>query len=632
MKKIASLLMVALLAGSALAACGGSGGGGGNGNGGANQPQLQAATLWSAENTVSYMRDSEIPEGAKLDLSMEAIKGETESVQLMITAKEEVTAFNVSVGDLVSATGEKIEKSNVEVFAEKYIETKAPSVDRPFTADMFTGFYPDALIPIDKFVKKKENKIAKDNNQGIWFNVNVPSDVESGEYEGKVTLTLNNETQEIPLKLKVYNVDMPEEMHSTNSFGLWYHYIAYGEDPEKVTDEMYDAYYWFLANKRITPAYIPFEGCDLGIAYCPEDTDAYAEALVEYAQTGIVSGYGLPCNAVTPNGKDYSVIDKVRLEQLLTSMIDKNIALRDSGDERTDLFKKAYIYAGNIIDEPGDKQAEQVKASDKIIIDAKNAVKGLLADYPDLQESLLALKHVVTIVPSVTRELFEGDDTTGGIQTWCPYVSEFQSESYLAWVQERLNATGRVNGEDFWWYNCIKPNNPFPSYQLDDNLIASRVMEWMKYDKKISGHIYWGVNFWSKCLSYDNGGKYVHRDIWNDPNTFETANGDGHLIYPGGDYALKTPISTLRLESIREGNEDYEYLWLFAQKIEELNASKGTDFDSDAILSNFYTRIYTGVKPKTDEQEFKAVRSELLQLLEKLCNDKDGAIEALNAI
>ena len=71
---------------------------------------------------------------------------------------------------------------------------------------------------------------------------------------------------------------------------------------------------------------------------------------------------------------------------------------------------------------------------------------------------------------------------------------------------------------------------------------------------------------------------------------------------------------------------------MFAQKIEELNASKGTSFDSDAILSNFYTRIYTGVKPKTDEQEFKAVRSELLQLLEKLCNDKDGAIEALNAI
>ena len=630
MKKLASLLLVGLLACSALPACGGaskeSGGGGGK------EPQIASATLWSAENTMSYMRDSAIPENATLDLSMEAVKGETESVQLMVTAKEEISAFNVSVGDLVSATGEKIEKSNVEVFAEKYIETKTPSVDRPFTADMFVGFYPDALIPMDKFVKKRENKIAKGNNQGIWFNVNVPSDTQSGEYEGKVTITLNEETQEIPLKLKVYNIDMPEEMHSTNSFGLWYHYIAYGEDPEKVSEETYKNYYWYLANKRITPAYIPFDGCDIGIAYCPENTDAYADALVEYAQKGIVSGYALPCNAVTPEGKTYSIIDKDRLVQLLTSMVNKNIALYNSGDETTDLFKKAYIYAGNIIDEPTDKQAEQVKACDKIVVDAKNAVKDLLADYPGLQASLLSLKHVVTIVPEATESLFEGDDTTGGIQTWCPYISEFNSESYLEWVQERLNATGRVNGEDFWWYNCVKPENPFPSYQLDDNLIGTRVMEWMKYDKKISGHLYWAVNFWYKCYSYDNGGQYGHRDLWNDPKTFEKANGDGHLIYPGGDYALKTPISTLRLESIREGNEDYEYLWLFAQKIEELNASKGTDFDSDAILSKFYSRIYTGVKPKTDAQEFKAVRSELLQLLEKLCNDEEGALKALNAL
>ena len=91
-------------------------------------------------------------------------------------------------------------------------------------------------------------------------------------------------------------------------------------------------------------------------------------------------------------------------------------------------------------------------------------------------------------------------------------------------------------------------------------------------------------------------------------------------------------ISTLRLESIREGNEDYEYLWLFEQKINELNASKGTAYNSDEILDNFYSRIYTGVVPKTDVKEFKAVRSELLQLLEKFCNDTDAAIIALDKI
>lgn len=572
-----------------------------------------------------------MPEGAKAALSMEAIKGETESVQLMMTATEKVTSFNVTVGDLTANGGGKIAKSNVEIFAERYIETTKPSVENPRTANMYIGFYPDALIPMDRFIRKKENKIEKGMNQGIWFNVHIPSDAESGVYEGKVTVTVNEQTTEVPLTLKVYDLEMPQEVHNTNSFGLWYHYIQYGEG-DKITDETYSNYYWWLANKRITPTYIPFDGCDLGIAYCPSDTDAYAAALVEYANSGIVSGYGLPCNPEAVDGKEYSVINQRTFVKLLTSMIEKNIALRKSGDTTTDLFKKAYVYAGNIIDEPRDDQAEQVKLCDKAIIDAKNEVKELLADYPDLQASLLAIKHVVTITPTVTETLFTGDDTTGGIQTWCPYISEFSSQDFLDWREEREQSSGRVNGEDFWWYNCIEPENPFPSYQLDDNLIAPRVMEWMKYDYDITGHIYWSVNFWYKCLSFSGGGRYTMRDIWNDPNTFEKANGDGHLMYPGGSYALKTPISTLRLESIREGNEDYEYLWMFEQKLAELNAKQGTSFDSDKILSSFYNRIYTGVVPKTDADEFRRVRSELLQLLEKLYTDEGGALELLNKI
>lgn len=626
MKKIVSLALASLVSLSAISACVG-------GEESSEKQEQNSVRLWSAENTVSYMQDDKIPEGAELDLSMEATKGETESVQLMLTAQENVDSFNVAVGDLVSTSGNaRIPKSNVEIFAEKYIETKAPSVENPRTANMYVGFYPDALIPIDRCVKKKENKIAKGNNQGIWFNVNVPQDAASGEYQGTVTLTIDDVTIEKTLTLKVYNVEMPKEMHNTNSFGLWYHYIEKGEGIEKVTEETYENYYWYLANKRITPTYIPFEGCDLGIAYCPADTDAYADALVQYTNMDIVSGYALPCNPVTAMGKDYQIIDKERLVQLLTSIINKNISLRESGDLTTDILKKAYIYAGNIIDEPQDDKVEQVKACDKAIIDAKNEVKDLLTEYPDLQKSLMALRHVVTITPYATESLFEGDDTTGGIQTWCPYISEFNSAKYLEWREERMSNTGRVNGEEFWWYNCISPENPFPSYQLDDNLISTRTMEWMKFDYKITGHVYWSVNFWYKCISFSGGGRYTQRDVWTDPNTFENANGDGHLIYPGSAYALKTPISTLRLESIREGNEDYEYLWLFEQKINELNASKGTAYNSDEILDNFYSRIYTGVVPKTDVKEFKAVRSELLQLLEKLCNDTDAAIIALDKI
>ena len=59
---------------------------------------------------------------------------------------------------------------------------------------------------------------------------------------------------------------------------------------------------------------------------------------------------------------------------------------------------------------------------------------------------------------------------------------------------------------------------------------------------------------------------------------------------------------------------------------------KGTSYDCDKILESFYSRLYDGVVPKTDTNEFKAVRSEVLQLLDKLCSDPDGAVESLNKI
>ena len=43
--------------------------------------------------------------------------------------------------------------------------------------------------------------------------------------------------------------------------------------------------------------------------------------------------------------------------------------------------------------------------------------------------------------------------------------------------------------------------------------------------------------------------------------------GDGSLLYPAKKFGSTEPISTLRLESIREGQEDYEYLWMIKNAI-----------------------------------------------------------------
>jgi hypothetical protein len=68
--------------------------------------------------------------------------------------------------------------------------------------------------------------------------------------------------------------------------------------------------------------------------------------------------------------------------------------------------------------------------------------------------------------------------------------------------------------------------------------------------------------------------RYLH-DVWNDPMNFDEAKkpgypakyalrlcGDGLLFYPGQDVGLEGPIACFRLKNLRQGTQDFEYLYL----------------------------------------------------------------------
>ena len=50
---------------------------------------------------------------------------------------------------------------------------------------------------------------------------------------------------------------------------------------------------------------------------------------------------------------------------------------------------------------------------------------------------------------------------------------------------------------------------------------------------------------------------------------------------------LARHIKTCVSEDIREGNEDYEYLWMTERKIEEINEKHNKNYNTDKILSKF---------------------------------------------
>lgn len=595
MKKIVSVILSVILLLSVLSACGG--------DVQETVPETEGVKLWYGYNTENFMRDTEYSE--KMDardytLRLYGIRGDTESVQLMITPEENVETYDFEVNDLVSAGGEEFSKRNFEVFAQWYV-----NVEASYNTTAGYGYYPDALVPLKALKRERSDTITAGENQGIWINVQIPEKTAAGFYTGTAELELDGKEYDIPVELTVYDATMPEEVHPQSCFLIWYDYMQKAEG--SADQAIAQAYFDILVEKRCMPMY------PAPAIY--SDYDTFVEwALENVVNNPKISTYALPYSYVM-NEYDRRMVSQEKAMEILTKLAVKNVALRQAGDTTTNLFAKAYFYLGAIIDEPTGEALDRVKQCDLIISQCKFAVADqYLKDYPDLYDSLAGLPHIVT---TAYNEDLLGSDTTGGVQTWCPQFQHWHTEQQRQNYYDRKNTPDRLMGEQTWWYGCNNPTAPFPTYHLDDDLIGSRVLSWMQFDYDSDGNLYWCVNVQSE-------------DMWENATEIGGAVCEGQLLYPMKRFGLSKPCSTLRLESIREGVEDYEYFWMIEQAILSYNEANGTAYDPEVLMAPLYEGLYNGMIPVRDNSDlFQQRRLEVLEVLETITSDPATGIAKL---
>ena len=126
----------------------------------------------------------------------------------------------------------------------------------------------------------------------------------------------------------------------------------------------------------------------------------------------------------------------------------------------------------------------------------------------------------------------------------------------------------------------------------------------------MEGSLYWAVNIWQKFDWQSN--RYVPRDIWNDPAAFPNANGDGYLLYPADDPTAE-PIPTLRLELIRQGNEDFDMLSMLKQATRRAIQAVGIeDYTPEMRVYELVNRIADSMTSYTkDPEALEQLRREL---------------------
>ena len=545
---------------------------------------LEEVDVYVADSSDKVLQNEDCSYLGK-DFALTAYCNEYESAQLILTSQEEVWGFDVTATDFVSGE-DTLQAELFEIYTEYYHE-----IDKIYDTEsqQRTGMYPDALIPMQTAKEFGLNHVKNGENQGIWIAVKVPETQQAGTYTGKFRLTLGGQTKEVPAQVTVVDYTLPSTVSLQSCIPIQPAYIGLGE--MDYSDEIYAKYVEVLDKFRLSGQYV---------SKMSTDPDGYqrgleeARATLEYAQKDSCSAYAI--RVVETEDDTYKwVLNQGLLEKYLQAYIDVSI------EEQVDLFKKAYIYMGQIIDEPVinglEERAQYVSMQ---INDAVNNAltyldsKSCDADFQaQLKQSLSGLQHVVTA---------DKIEELSAVNTYCPMIDVFDS-SY--------DTEKRKEAGNYWWYTCTLPKIPYPTYHIDDEAASARIMGWLARENGVKGYLTWEVIY-----PYDAVRNTLHGVDWyTNVHRWYDAYGDGFLVYPGRIFELDNPIESLRLYAMCDGMEDYEALADLENRYKTLAEQYQTSISADGILAYIYDLLADNTRCYGEGKDIANAREILTQLL-----------------
>ena len=561
-----------------------------------NYGSLADSVVWGVPATEKVLRDvhgiyDSVRTDAKLDIL--SARGEYEGGQIIITAKDKKLKYDVSVGDLKSADGDLFPAANVDVCHEAYV-TVSQIFDTQGTS--VPGKYPDALLPFGAVKELGENVVQPGENQGIYFRFYVPLDQKAGVYLGTYTVTIGENSMKIPVRLTVADVEVSPVNHTKSIFSVK-RFFARGE--LDTTQEMYDKYTQFMFEYRLNPQDIIYD-----TNHSDEDIKFYVETAYRFMQNEKCGNLCIPYATASVNGQVCfapGVMDKY-----LTAIAEKSF------ETGFNMFEKEMCYFA-IIDEPAaNNLLERVKVVMSTFKQTLNATTDRLegdasitaSNKAEVIESLRNIKNVIT---APYAESYRESVDNNGI--WCPAFSDYDSE------EERSQYAYQ---DEQWWYGCMNPRIPYPTYHTEDSLISARAVGWMQAEYGVTGNLLWCVNGYGNNAA-NKGFQEIEEYYEGNASRFPNTNGDGYLLYPGKKYGVDGPIASMRLEAIRDGYEDFELLYALKndyKAMESLLETSGVQakIDADKTVRSLTEGLYSGTQVFSSTEKFSAARNALLQL------------------
>lgn len=247
-------------------------------------------------------------------------------------------------------------------------------------------------------------------------------------------------------------------------------------------------------------------------------------------------------------------------------------------------------------------------------------------NYPFIAETHKMLKGHAPKLTTFLTEHIAGQD-----------ISDVTDISCTIWHKLNHEKIKKMNdkGLEHWSYLCCWPKSPWISEFIDHDVVNMRMWIWASYVHGLKGILVWEAanwhspeaspvgkfqNPWTEAMSWVSGYGWVlgKQTIWG--------NGDGRMFYPENrdvnndkNVYNNEAIPCIRLELLRDGIEDYEYLLILKSLVEKYAEPESEGYQEAKALLTIPQTIYTDEKTyNKDPQAMLKHRKKIAEAILKL--------------
>ena len=428
------------------------------------------------------------------NVSWAAMRGEYESVQILLDAPLPAGDLRLTFSDLVAPSGGATIPSAALSWSQqgyifvrhtsRYADSGCPGKNKDGSC-----WRPDPLLP-----PRKDGTIEllgePGESQPLWITVAVPRNAapapEGAEYTGTVTMRVTGGGGKhgggggdpifVPISLEVWPVTVPTTAEATiqNVWGFsaahvlpFYPHLSAAE----VTYKWWD----FMTAHRIPPLEAAFETVNATAAH-PSGSAAYLQGKTGVLESGL-ERKDCNCSSCPPEAAKANAL----------AMASKVAAAKATGG-------KYYAYA---FDEAPKSCEKSIRAAFGAFLEAYPP-----SSHPEVGGTMSALNWAAATGgnsgPTGSHPSARGMPMDMPYTAWVLQYQYYNQTIADWWVNSTEPVTGRPR--ELYLYHCIEPSKPeYLNIFIERPLIHARLLFWLGASQNIQGWLYWTTDLWQNC-------------------------------------------------------------------------------------------------------------------------------------